>query len=101
MSLHYVLFFNVTATTEFYPYGPTLSLHDALPIWLRATASDLVGARPRPLPRPGRLRRGPRGPADARPACRGRAGGCADRRPWRSEQILSGDRKSTRLNSSH
>src|SRR3546814_2472033 len=25
-------FFNVTATTEIYPYCPTLSLHDALPL---------------------------------------------------------------------
>src|SRR3546814_15161079 len=29
-------FFNVTATTEIYTYGHTLSLHDALPIWLAA-----------------------------------------------------------------
>src|SRR3546814_15603316 len=27
------LFFNATATTEFYTYGHTLSLHDALPIF--------------------------------------------------------------------
>src|SRR3546814_17685120 len=28
------LFFNGTATTRIYTYGHTLSLHDALPIWL-------------------------------------------------------------------
>src|SRR3546814_10961906 len=31
-----VFFFNDTATTEIYTYGHTLSLHDALPICLRA-----------------------------------------------------------------
>src|SRR3546814_13337854 len=29
----YVFFFNVTASTEIYTDGHTLSLHDALPIW--------------------------------------------------------------------
>src|SRR3712207_7295764 len=73
-------FFNDTATTEIY----TLSLHDALPIWRGHGVH-----RPRPL------RHGP-------PA----AG--ADRRPRvpRLHHISSrvraaGDRKSTRLNSSH
>src|SRR3546814_14127866 len=30
-----VFFFNYTAPTEIYPYGHTLSQHDALPIWHR------------------------------------------------------------------
>src|SRR3546814_7100687 len=32
--LMFYLFFNDTATTEIYTYWPTLSLHDALPIYL-------------------------------------------------------------------
>src|SRR2546422_6908668 len=80
--LHFLLFFffNDTATTEIY----TLSLHDALPIYLyvsldAATQRDAVprgGRRAAAAPRPRPLARGGRG--------RGR-----------------GDRKSTRLNSSH
>src|SRR3712207_8090244 len=35
-----IFFFNDTATTEIY----TLSLHDALPIWLHRLRSDRVGA---------------------------------------------------------
>src|SRR3546814_1109241 len=31
-----VFFFNVPAPTEMYPYEHTLSLHDALPIWIGA-----------------------------------------------------------------
>src|SRR3712207_8552598 len=67
-------FFNDTATTEIY----TLSLHDALPIWepcARSTTppSCCRSPTPAPLPNPPRTaRRSPRG-----------------------------DRKSTRLNSSH
>src|SRR5258708_16865632 len=66
--IYFFFFFNDTATTEIY----TLSLHDALPIWIRALR--------RPC-RSGRLPRRARGPG--LPAQRGR------------------DRKSTRLNSSH
>src|SRR3712207_8475222 len=70
-------FFNDTATTEIY----TLSLHDALPIYgrPRCTARPGAASRRRP-PRPGRGGGEP-------------SSGCARRR--------SGDRKSTRLNSSH
>src|SRR2546427_4497824 len=73
---HIFFFFNDTATTEIY----TLSLHDALPIWGRRAERDR-----RPALR--RVRRDaqgfPRiGPAGLRP-------------------MLPGDRKSTRLNSSH
>src|SRR5690349_23473217 len=76
--------FNDTAPTEIY----TLSLHDALPIW-----------RPRTRPRRGRhvlrwRRRSTMSPRPSRSACRGEA--LARARPRRA-----GDRKSTRLNSSH
>src|SRR3546814_3893645 len=36
--LYIVFFFNDTATTEIYTYGHTLSLHDALPIYLGGAA---------------------------------------------------------------
>src|SRR3712207_8153958 len=79
-----VFFFNDTATTEIY----TLSLHDALPI------SDRPRVRGRA---PGGVGRGRGRP---RPACRllrgaGGTGGVGPPRP------RGGDRKSTRLNSSH
>src|SRR3712207_9338545 len=64
-------FFNDTATTEIY----TLSLHDALPISWQARRRHATGATWRPAAR--------RGPARCGPA-------------WNP-----GDRKSTRLNSSH
>src|SRR5206468_10899685 len=71
----FLFFFNDTATTEIY----TLSLHDALPIWLMrfdAVAVDTVwSAGPYPQP-PGAIR-----------SANGR--------------IYVQDRKSTRLNSSH
>src|SRR5687768_17809884 len=63
-------FFNDTATTEIY----TLSLHDALPIWLRRGDPRLRDARRRAHDR-------------ARVAFAAR--------------LLPADRKSTRLNSSH
>src|SRR3712207_7111049 len=80
-------FFNDTATTEIY----TLSLHDALPI---SHGRGPDGRRPRAHGRPRGPRREGRPDADARgrrprPAD---ADGAADGR---------GDRKSTRLNSSH
>src|SRR2546421_5065915 len=67
-------FFNDTATTEIY----TLSLHDALPISSKWWCSD---RRPRA-------------------ACRCTRGPI--RTPWKSwRRSCAGDRKSTRLNSSH
>src|SRR2546430_17716984 len=66
-------FFNDTATTEIY----TLSLHDALPIWCagRSTsASPILTWRTTTVPR---------------------------RAPPRKRSCSPGDRKSTRLNSSH
>src|SRR5206468_12477640 len=72
--LYFFFFFNDPPTTEIY----TLSLHDALPIYLsplQASARDRGG---------GGVRRGPEARSQERP---GRARG--------------GDRKSTRLNSSH
>src|SRR5262245_64669887 len=71
-------FFNDPATTEIY----TLSLHDALPIWLSRN-------QPRPRRPGGRLLP----PARARAP---RAHGQPSRRPRSAT-----DRKSTRLNSSH
>src|SRR5258708_10491534 len=75
-----LFFFNDTATTEIY----TLSLHDALPISLRpALLRDGAGPRParhRVLRRAAALHRRTAGVVHAR---------------------LPGDRKSTRLNSSH
>src|SRR3546814_10577394 len=35
-------FFTDTATTEIYTYGHTLSLHDALPIWLRRLLNQVT-----------------------------------------------------------
>src|SRR3712207_8375574 len=80
-----VFFFNDTATTEIY----TLSLHDALPIWLRAGPVRPVPARP---PRRGR--------GVARVLQQASAGaGPRGRRCGGSRRAV--DRKSTRLNSSH
>src|SRR2546430_8526705 len=75
--LFFFFFFNDTATTEIY----TLSLHDALPILS--------------LPGPAARR------CDDRPAACAADGGRGNRphRAVRSERL--GDRKSTRLNSSH
>src|SRR2546429_9956075 len=67
----FFFFFNDTATTEIY----TLSLHDALPISLRASGA------PRASP--------------------GMASGCWERRKWCCPAARTEDRKSTRLNSSH
>src|SRR2546430_15285240 len=49
-----LFFFNDTATTEIY----TLSLHDALPIWLRLAGRTVFGTKPMVL----NGRRGPMGP---------------------------------------
>src|SRR5258705_6024482 len=68
-------FFNDTATTEIY----TLSLHDALPISAFLAANHLGAGRRRLLRGPGRGRR----------------------RVCRAQRQSPGDRKSTRLNSSH
>src|SRR3712207_8581660 len=81
-----VFFFNDTATTEIY----TLSLHDALPICRRAAP---IGSRSwtrirKDISTPGKVGRGRRG-RGFRPAARVWAAGGG------------GDRKSTRLNSSH
>src|SRR5438876_8631384 len=71
-------FFNDTATTDIY----TLSLHDALPIWVPAVRPHRLGWAPR----------------DERETHRG-----SDDPPGgrRSPETRGGDRKSTRLNSSH
>src|SRR2546427_8820363 len=84
--LFFFFFFNDTATTEIY----TLSLHDALPICLVPDAAPSVAAHDsRGARAPRRRPRSP--PADtARPERAGTRDDCAP-----------GDRKSTRLNSSH
>src|SRR3712207_8996938 len=83
-----LFFFNDTATTEIY----TLSLHDALPISHRnGEGRD----RPHPWPQAAHRRAGRGEGAGAAPGDRGR-----HRRP-QSRKGRAGDRKSTRLNSSH
>src|SRR3712207_7288445 len=78
--VHSLFFFNDTATTEIY----TLSLHDALPILegqaLQQTGGDVgAGSPPRGLSNPF-------------------SWGCCE---TGDEETGGGDRKSTRLNSSH
>src|SRR2546422_8610060 len=81
MYLCVFFFFNDTATTEIY----TLSLHDALPI------SRCRGVSACPFaPAPGRA-------CPAAHASRARPTACAPR----ARSTPAGDRKSTRLNSSH
>src|SRR3712207_9487990 len=81
-------FFNDTATTEIY----TLSLHDALPIWLGRHQHEV-----RPLQRLERQRRGAAGQVDQHDIP------LPFRLPHRLEHLPFPDidRKSTRLNSSH
>src|SRR2546430_12417532 len=80
-------FFNDTATTEIY----TLSLHDALPILMRATA-----------PAPSNVRRFRKRlcarASSAWPIARGSVQAAEPPAP---RQLARRDRKSTRLNSSH
>src|SRR2546427_11568171 len=71
-----VFFFNDTATTEIY----TLSLHDALPIYWAMESVGMPAATLR---------------------CRAVAPHTAQVRAQRVACSLEGDRKSTRLNSSH
>src|SRR2546430_13636115 len=66
-----IFFFNDTATTEIY----TLSLHDALPIWIESRGVKLVY------------------PVGGEPGARVKIA--------RSGSVRKRDRKSTRLNSSH
>src|SRR5690606_42141485 len=85
---HDSFFVNATAAPEIY----TLSLHDALPIWVRrASGRRRAGDRPGARERHQGLR------APDRRAVPGRQDG--DR--WRVERIHGIDRKSTRLNASH
>src|SRR5256885_4005162 len=75
LQILFFFFFNDTATTEIY----TLSLHDALPISYRAHAADLTRRGVTPVAWLADLARLPE---------------------WLATQF-DGDRKSTRLNSSH
>src|SRR3712207_8050912 len=77
-------FFNDTATTEIY----TLSLHDALPIWVQVERRDM----------PVQVVDGDERQA-ARPRDRLRGGEPDEKRA--DEARAARDRKSTRLNSSH
>src|SRR5260221_7696879 len=90
--MRFFFFFNDTATTEIY----TLSLHDALPI-SRTLHHDAVG-------RGGGMRRNPRPqePQRYRPVPSGVVSGYGWHRS-REQGVAAGrgDRKSTRLNSSH
>src|SRR3712207_9525746 len=79
-----LFFFNDTATTEIY----TLSLHDALPIWLAGDTEPLIRTTASRLPSPADRRGGLTGSACRRTVP-----------PWRPGRQR--DRKSTRLNSSH
>src|SRR3546814_13462618 len=82
----YFFFFNDTATTEIYTYRHTLSLHDALPISIPdgtfpgAGCVAGQGLHGRPQRQPGVSENGAQ---------------------LQSERGHGGDRKSTRLNSSH
>src|SRR2546422_6508112 len=89
MLLNYNLFFfNDTATTEIY----TLSLHDALPIWFQWRQPPRRCGPSSAMPHTNNgVRRVSRRPSRAR-------GSSSTRR---FQQGRLGDRKSTRLNSSH
>src|SRR2546429_6783063 len=78
MTSMFFFFFNDTATTEIY----TLSLHDALPIWVRPSGLKATLVTPCACPASGE----PRGSRRARSHV---------------TTVPSPDRKSTRLNSSH
>src|SRR3712207_7165055 len=82
-NIYVYFFFNDTATTEIY----TLSLHDALPISARAP----LRPRPRRSSTPGRSWLAHQGEHGVLRSVR---------RRW-SAVAVRGDRKSTRLNSSH
>src|SRR3712207_6978182 len=87
-----IFFFNDTATTEIY----TLSLHDALPICPQRAG--------RAVRRSGRLRRGAdylHHPRPKPPGARGDSGGEGGGPSGGRSFGVAGDRKSTRLNSSH
>src|SRR3546814_19728493 len=93
-------FFNDTATTEIYTYCHTLSLHDALPIYvdgeIAVAAEELAGAVER-IDQPERA-----GPERRQAAARRLFLG--DHRNIGGQRAQAGedqDRKSTRLNSSH
>src|SRR2546422_4669010 len=86
--MFFFFFFNDTATTEIY----TLSLHDALPI---------SGPRPRRRAGDGRARRRARGAHGRRVAGPPGPGDRVRPRAARRRIRRRGDRKSTRLNSSH
>src|SRR3546814_18712369 len=97
------IFFNATPTTEIYTYLHTLSLHDALPIFIdQRPLRDLDHSyEQRPPPRPEALR------CASRRSNSGLDGRPPELRPIAASDIAPParlffrDRKSPRLNSSH
>src|SRR3712207_7331883 len=85
--LCFVFFFNDTATTEIY----TLSLHDALPIYRQHAVAKVCANRIR-IDRDGQLKAAREGSVAAFDAVK---------LLTRADARIPGDRKSTRLNSSH
>src|SRR2546429_9343493 len=85
----FLFFFNDTATTEIY----TLSLHDALPIYLRVATIVKPGPSPCPIIRID-TNQGIYGLGEVRD-------GASPTYALFLKSRLLGDRKSTRLNSSH
>src|SRR3546814_10979954 len=115
--LLYCFFFKVTPTTDIYPYGHTLSLHDALPICSPRPSSnpnkeerhELLSFHAAPSRRSATAEPHHHGADDAharrrraRPRRTGRDAlrAARERRPV-DRRGDAADRKSTRLNSSH
>src|SRR3712207_9301180 len=83
----FIFFFNDTATTEIY----TLSLHDALPIWVESSIADVEKGTVAVRYDEGRVSNEQLIEAIEEAGYRGRLRDC----------LVPRDRKSTRLNSSH
>src|SRR3546814_20350848 len=100
-------FFNDTSTTEIYTYCHTLSLHDALPIYLANSLLSLLTNVSPSFALPLAFR--PNSPtlvAHHLQACGSTVRASRTRkksfkRSWMDCDLTSSDRKSTRLNSSH
>src|SRR3546814_11381395 len=97
-------FFKDPATTELYTYGHPLSLHDALPI---SPVTPPTALHRVVLPRTGAaktraiVRSGSRLVRDWQQTSRQHVATGRQRPACRNARSLGGDRKSTRLNSSH
>src|SRR3546814_12931703 len=95
----FLFFFNDTATTEIYTYLHTLSLHDALPIYFHKSFNfGVVAAASLTRPRAGNNACS----SSSKSEPSGNNGNTPCTRYGRKlSASASGDRKSTRLNSSH